>query len=69
VLDETGLKDYYTFDVKWSGSEPVDGPGLGDEGANALTFALKDLFGLRLRSGTGPIKYWVVDRVEHPTAN
>jgi uncharacterized protein (TIGR03435 family) len=73
VLNETGLKNYYTFDVKWSAPEPVDEgtvkPGLGNEGEGALMSGLKDLFGLRLRSAIGPVKYWVVDNVEHPTAN
>jgi len=66
VLDATGLKDYYTFDVKWSG--PGEG-GLGVEGLSALMSALEDLFGLRLTSVTAPVKYWVVDHVEHPTPN
>jgi len=73
VLDDTGLKDFYDFDVKWSTPEPADGQkvasGLGNEGVVALMDALQDLLGLRLTSGVAPIKYWVVDHVEKPTAN
>ena len=73
VFDETGLKNYYTFDVKWSAPEPEDGrkvpSGLGTEGVGTLMHALEDLFGLRLTSGIRPLNYWVLDHVEQPTAN
>ena len=73
VFDETGLKSYYTFDVKWSAPEPEDGrrvaSGLGTEGVGTLMHALEDLFGLRLTSGIRPVNYWVVDHVEQPTPN
>ncbi len=74
VLDETGLKDYYTFDLKWRLPEPMDGgtvapAGLGPEGVSGLMSAVKDLFGLRLTSSTAPVRYWVEDQVERPTAN
>jgi uncharacterized protein (TIGR03435 family) len=73
VLDGTGLKNYYTFDVKWTAPEPTDGgtvaDALGVEGEGALMSAVRNLFGLRLMSAIGPVSYQVVDRVERPTAN
>lgn len=73
VRDETGLTGYYTFDQKWTAPELADGgpvsSGLGDDGGTALMAAVKDLFGLRLTGGTAPVKYWVVDSIDHPTAN
>ena len=71
VFDETGLKSYYSFDVKWSAPEPEDGrtSGLGTEGVGTLMHALEDLFGFRLTSGIRPINYWVLDHVERPTPN
>lgn len=73
VIDATGLKGYYDFDVKWSAPEPPDAnpaaPGLGTEGIGLLMSALQDRFGLRLSSTTGPVEYWVVDHVEPPTVN
>jgi uncharacterized protein (TIGR03435 family) len=73
VVDQTGLKGYYDFDVNWSAPEPPDGqpvaPGLGAEGTGLLITALQKQFGLRLTRSTGPVAYWVVDRVEPPTEN
>lgn len=70
VVDETGLKGYYDFDVKWSSPDGDSAaPGLGTEGLGLLMSTLQDRFGLRLSSTTGPVQYWVVDHVELPTVN
>ena len=73
VADQTGLKGYYDFDVKWTAPEAPDGPpptpGFGAEGSALLISALQDQFGLHLRKTVGPVEYWVVDRVEQPTGN
>ena len=73
VIDETGLKGYYNFDVRWSGPELPDGqstaPGLGTEGTGLLMSALQNQFGLHIASTTGSVEYWVVDLVEPPTGN
>jgi uncharacterized protein (TIGR03435 family) len=73
VVDRTGLKGYYDFDVKWSALEPPAGPppapGFGAEGIGLLISALQNQFGLRLTNATGPVEYWVVDHVEPPTDN
>ena len=73
VIDRTGLRGYYDFDVKWSAPEPPDGqphgPGFGAEGISLLIETLQERFGLRLTKADGPAEYWVVDHVEPPTDN
>jgi uncharacterized protein (TIGR03435 family) len=70
VADETGLKGYYSFDVKWDEPTLPDGQraasGFGAAGSGLLVSTLQDRFGLRLASSTGPVKYWVVDHAEAP---
>jgi uncharacterized protein (TIGR03435 family) len=71
VADQTGLKGYYTFDVKWTAPEtPGARPSatqFGAEGIALLFSNLQDQFGLHLTKTTGPVDYWVVDHVEQPT--
>ena len=74
VIDETGLKGYYDFDVAWRGPEIGDGHAPegqfgGPELVGLLISNLQSKFGLRLTSTTGPVSYWVVDHVEPPTDN
>ena len=73
VIDRTGLTGYYDFDVKWSAPEAAEGlpssEGLGPEGIGQLISALQNRIGVQVRKTTGPVKYWVVDRVEPPTEN
>ena len=72
VMDQTGLKGYYDFDVRWSAEEAPQGQssgGLGTEGLGLLISNLQSQFGLQLKSTTGPVTYWVVDNVEPPTEN
>lgn len=73
VIDQTGLKGYYDFNVRWNAPERPDGlasgPGLGAEGIGLLLSALQDHFGLRMTKSVGPVKYWVVDYVEPPSEN
>jgi uncharacterized protein (TIGR03435 family) len=72
VVDQTGLKGYYDFDVKWSAPETPDGrpsSGFGAEGSGLLISNLQNQFGLHVTKITGPVEYWVVDHVEPPTGN
>jgi len=73
VVDRTGLKGYYDFDLKWSAPEATDGqqpsPGLGSEGLGLLISTLQNQLGLRLTKTNGPVDYWLVDQVERPTGN
>jgi uncharacterized protein (TIGR03435 family) len=73
VVDQTGLKGYYDFDVKWSAPETADrqppSPGVGPEGIGLLISTLQNQLGLYLTNTAGPVKYWVVDHVTPPTDN
>jgi uncharacterized protein (TIGR03435 family) len=70
VVDETGLKGYYDFDIRWSAplvpGAPPPSPRLGADGIDLLLSTLKEKFGLRFSRGTGRVKYWIVDHVEQP---
>jgi uncharacterized protein (TIGR03435 family) len=71
VLDETGLKGYYDFDLRWAvppaPNEPPPRPGLGPAGIALFMTTLKDELGLQFSSATGPVQYWIVDHIEPPT--
>lgn len=70
VIDRTGLKGYYDFDVKWTAPEgSTPGEGLGADGIGLLIGMLPRQLGLRLTKGAGPVRYWVVDHVEPPSGN
>jgi uncharacterized protein (TIGR03435 family) len=69
VVDRTGLKGYYDFDVQWKAIEPRDESQCGADCLSMLISNLRDQFGLRLVKITGPVEYWVVDHVEPPTEN
>jgi uncharacterized protein (TIGR03435 family) len=70
VIDRTGSKAYYDFDVKWS-VPATDGPRseFGAEGISALISNLRAQFGLRLTNAEGAVEYWVVDSLKPPASN
>ncbi len=73
VLDETGLKDVYDFELSYGPDLPPGAPAdnLSPEMRNrpALREALEEQLGLVLKPARGPIQYFVIDHVEQPTAN
>jgi uncharacterized protein (TIGR03435 family) len=71
VIDQTGLKGYYDFDVRWSAPDAPAraATGFGAEGIALVFSMLPEKFGLRLTSATGPVEYWVVDHIKRPTDN
>jgi uncharacterized protein (TIGR03435 family) len=74
VIDQTGLKGYYDFDIRWKtpetpGAPPPSAMGFGSEGEALLISNLQDQFGLRLTNTTSPVQYWIVDHIEPPTGN
>jgi len=73
VVDTTGLQGHYDFDVKWRAPEQPEGTprvrGMMGIGIGQLNSVLQDKFGLQLKRATGPVEYWVVDNVDHPTGN
>jgi uncharacterized protein (TIGR03435 family) len=73
VIDETGWKGHYDFDIRWEPpsvpNAPPPSPRTGPEGLAMLMTTLKDNFGLQFSRETGPVQYWVVDHIEQPTEN
>jgi uncharacterized protein (TIGR03435 family) len=64
VIDQTGLKGEYNFDLTWT---PDDG---ADSAAGPSLFAaLQEQLGLRLQSTRAPVDCIVIDHVEQPSPN
>lgn len=62
VVDKTGLKGDFDFEMKWSSDEAPEASG-----ASIFT-ALQEL-GLRLVSTKGPVEIIAIDRIEKPSDN
>lgn len=62
VIDETGLTELYSMELKWS-DEPA-----ADAGPTIFT-ALREQLGLKLESKKGAVTTYVVERVEKPSEN
>jgi uncharacterized protein (TIGR03435 family) len=73
VIDETNLKGYYDFDYRWTAPEipgaPPPSNRLGADGLALFITAMKEQAGLRFTGATGPVEYWVIDRIEQPSEN
>jgi uncharacterized protein (TIGR03435 family) len=75
VLDRTGLKVQFMFDLQYErvddGLGPFQGYGrpLSAASLASLRKALREQLGLELESGTAPVEVLVIDRVERPTEN
>jgi len=83
VVDLTGLKGNYDFELKWTpdvgqgggpfGGPPpppgVEGPPPPDPNGPTLFTALQEQLGLKLESTKGPVDIIVIDRVEKPSEN
>jgi uncharacterized protein (TIGR03435 family) len=73
VIDETGLKDVYDFNLSFLPELPpgVSPDGLPPELRNlpALRDALEEQLGLVLKPAKGPVNYYVIDHVDRPSAN
>jgi uncharacterized protein (TIGR03435 family) len=74
VLDQTGLKERYDFQLKYAPEGRGAGPGPGgpdapsvDPDMPSLFTALQEQLGLKLESQRGPVDVVVIDRVEQPT--
>lgn len=63
VIDKTGLRETYYFDLTWAGDAAPNSP------LPSLPAALREQFGLELKPDTGPVEVLVIDRAERPTAN
>lgn len=69
VVDETGLKGNYNFNLKWQREEEGPASGLHDQSLPTIYAALPEQLGLKLESAKGPVDVLVVDHIEEPTEN
>jgi uncharacterized protein (TIGR03435 family) len=73
VIDETGLKDVYDFNLNFAPELP---PGVSPDslptdlrGLPVLRDALDEQLGLVLKPAKGPVQYYIVDHLDRPSAN
>jgi bla regulator protein blaR1 len=79
VLDQTGLKGDYDFELSWTPDPgqspgPAGPPGLDastppDPNGPSLFTAIQEQLGLRLESAKGPVEMIVIDRAEKASEN
>src|SRR5579872_3766229 len=76
VVDQTGLKNRYDFDLKWTSDDsqtycPADSAGSHDD-PNAppgIYTAIQEQLGLRLVATKAPAQVMVIDHIETPSEN
>ena len=65
VVDKTGLKGIYDFELKWT---PDDAPaGSADENSGSIFTALQEQLRLRLDKSKGMVETLIVDHAEKPS--
>jgi uncharacterized protein (TIGR03435 family) len=69
VLDETGLKGSYTWDLTWAPEELSSASSSGSPPGPSLFTALQEQLGLKLVPEKGPVEVLVIDHMEPPSAN
>jgi uncharacterized protein (TIGR03435 family) len=65
IIDNTGLKRKYRFDLTWTWN---DEPNSGDKGPSLFT-ALQEQLGLKLEPAKAPVQVIVTDHIERPSEN
>jgi uncharacterized protein (TIGR03435 family) len=75
VVDETGLRDRYDFDLKWSPDEGQLSTDAGAEsrhdpnGPPGLYTAIQEQLGLKIESKRAPVEVLVIDHLAEPSPN
>ena len=75
VVNQTGMKDRYELDLKWTpddAASPRSGAGSGsssDASGPSLFTAIQEQLGLKLEPQKGPVSVLVIDHVEMPSEN
>ncbi len=83
VLDQTGLKGNYDFELKWTPDEsqgqmfkgpggpggPGDGPPPPDPNGPSIFTAIQEQLGLKLETKKGPVEVLVIDHAEKASEN
>lgn len=68
VLDRTGLKGQFDFELRWTPDNLRNASAaVQSNDAPSIFAALQEQLGLRLESQRGPVEFLVVDRIEPPT--
>lgn len=69
LLDGTGLTGKYdlTLEFRPDSGNPRITPDADDSGAPTLIQALSQQLGMRLESGTGPVRIVIIDHISEPT--
>jgi uncharacterized protein (TIGR03435 family) len=65
VLDRSGLKGQFDFELRWTPDAAAGQAQAND--APSIFAALQEQLGLRLESQRGPVEFLVVDSIERPT--
>jgi uncharacterized protein (TIGR03435 family) len=66
VLDRTGLKGQFDFELRWTPDNLRATAGQAND-APSIFAALQEQLGLRLESQRGPVEFLIVDTIEQPT--
>jgi uncharacterized protein (TIGR03435 family) len=72
MVDETGIEGTVDYFLEWKqGGDTARVDAGSDPGAPGPTFeqALKQQLGIKMVSQKGPVEFFVVDHLEHPSAN
>lgn len=74
VLDQTGLKGNYDFELAWtpdvqSRQDREEGALPPDPNGPSISTALREQLGLKLAATKGPVEILVIDHAERPSAN
>ena len=80
VVDKTGLKGIYSFDLHWTpdaseaqnlrqSGEPVAPEPAADQNGPSLTNALEEQLGLKLQPNTEPVQVLVIEHAELPSGD
>jgi uncharacterized protein (TIGR03435 family) len=73
VVDLTGLTGFYDFRLSFLtqglSQEQLDQLSAEARDRPSLFEALREQLGLKLAAGKGPVQYFVIDRVDRPSAN
>jgi|SRR5579863_2033945 len=72
VLDETGLKGNYDFNLQWApdpSPTPPNSVAAPDPGGPSIFTAIEEQLGLKLESKRGPVEIFIIDHAERPSEN
>jgi uncharacterized protein (TIGR03435 family) len=72
VIDQTGLKAHYDFNLTWTPERPASAgaaPEVSEPSGPSIFTAIEEQLGLRLESRKVPVDTLVIDRIERPSEN